>query len=150
MWYAARILFESRVEDARDASLVEHSIRLVRAADEAEARAKAEAIGRSDEVTYQNEAGRSVTWQFAGVAEIQDLCEPELHDGMEVFSILRWNRRDSDQLDDASPPNARDQATAAIRRTAGALAGDDDIFEALEQIRRDRRLDPRREVDLDG
>src|SRR5690606_37215183 len=98
-WFSARLLFESEVhDDQKTEPLCEESIRLVDAQDEAEARHKAEQIGREEQHEYRNEAGVTVRWKCAKVLEVQDLCESRISDGMEVYS--RLFRKSSEQGDD--------------------------------------------------
>jgi hypothetical protein len=88
-WYAARVRFESTVGDGPNPRpLYEESIRIILGESIEDATARAEAIGRAAEHEYPNEAGEVVRWVFASVLEVQDLCESELQDGMEVFSTL--------------------------------------------------------------
>ncbi len=94
MWYAAKLLFESSVPDEHGRLLQEESIRLIEANDETEANAKAIALGNSEQHEYANPYGQTVRWRFVSVLEIQDLCEASLFDGMEVFSVMKWNHRD--------------------------------------------------------
>ena len=82
-WFSVKILYES---DAAGRTLGESSLRLILAADEAEAAAKARIVGMRDEHDYQNDSGQVVRWLFARVLEVQDLCETEIVDGMEVYS----------------------------------------------------------------
>ncbi len=90
MWFAAKLLFESSVREGDGRVLQEESIRLIQADDEAHAHAKATELGTTEEHQYPNEQGETVAWQFVGILEIQDLCEDNLFDGMEVFSTLKW------------------------------------------------------------
>src|SRR5437588_684327 len=90
MWFAAKILFESSVKESDDRVLQEESIRLIQAENEAQAHAKAATLGPSEEHQYANEQGETVYWKFVGILEIQDLCEANVFDGMEVFSRLKW------------------------------------------------------------
>jgi hypothetical protein len=89
MWFAAKLLFESSVPDDGRV-LQEESIRLIQAADEAQAQSKACLLGPSEEHEYLNEHGETVRWRFVSVLEVQDLCEENVCDGMEVFSTLKW------------------------------------------------------------
>jgi hypothetical protein len=91
MWFAVKLLFESTVRHEDGRIMQEESIRLIQASDETQARSKAPDLGASAEHEYPNELGETVRWQFAGVLEVQDLCEDNVFDGMEVFSTLRWN-----------------------------------------------------------
>jgi hypothetical protein len=91
MWFSVKLLFETVVSDGMDADpLQERSIRLVSAEDEEGARKKAVTLGKDQQHSYKNDEGAMVEWQFIRVLEIQDLCEPELYDGMEVYSRLSW------------------------------------------------------------
>lgn len=90
-WYAAKLLSRVEVDDHRkERTLLEESIRILRATDERDASARSEALGRAEQVEYENFEGRTVRWRFVKVLEIQDLSETKLSDGMEVFSRLRW------------------------------------------------------------
>src|SRR3989442_1169396 len=90
MWFAAKLLFESSVREDDGRVLQEESIRLMQADDESHAYSKASQLGNSEEHHYLNEQGETVVWQFVSVVEIQDLCEENVSDGMEVFSTLKW------------------------------------------------------------
>jgi hypothetical protein len=90
MWYTAKLLFRSGIPHGDGRVLEEVSYRLIRADDEAAARSKAAALGRAEQHEYENDQGEVVAWRFLEVAELQDLCEAEIRDGMEVFSRLRW------------------------------------------------------------
>ena len=90
MWFAAKLLFASSIRHDDGRALQEESIRLIQANDEAEARSKAATIGASEQHSYGNAYGENVNWQFVSVLEIQDLCEANIVDGMEVFSTMKW------------------------------------------------------------
>ena len=68
--------------------LYEETIRLLVAKDIVEAQEQAAALGLRLQHSYHNESGQEVVWRFEAVIEVQDLCEAELHDGVEVFSTL--------------------------------------------------------------
>lgn len=89
MWFSARLLFRSKVDDAADSPpLYEESIVLVDAAGEDAAREVAERIARSKEHNYLNAEHKQVRWVFLRLLELQDLCEAELSSGVEVYSRL--------------------------------------------------------------
>lgn len=92
-WYSAKLLFEAEVEgDESDDRLCEESIRILLADDDRHAQERASEIGAKAEHQYLNDEGRVVRWRFKEVLDIQDICEPEVTDGMEVFSqMLRKN-----------------------------------------------------------
>lgn len=88
-WYSAMIIYETEVEGPPDPSPIrEESIRVIRADSEPLAWKKAEEVGRQNEHSYKNDRGELVSWRFVQVVEVQDLCEEELTDGVEVFSRM--------------------------------------------------------------
>ena len=71
-WYAARLLFGSRIDGVTyDNPLIEERIVLFFAASPIEAQAAAEAYARSEMHEYANEAGEIVEWYLR---EIPDLA----------------------------------------------------------------------------
>jgi hypothetical protein len=90
MWFGAKLLFESTIPHEDGRILQEESIRLIEANDELEAKSKANMLGKSEQHEYENADGETVRWRFVFVLEIQDLCEKSLFDGMEVFSLIKW------------------------------------------------------------
>jgi hypothetical protein len=90
MWFAAKLLFESTVQHDDGRVLQEESIRLLQADDKSQAHSKATDIGNSEKHQYANSQGETVSWRFVSILEVQDLCEDNIFDGMEVFSTLKW------------------------------------------------------------
>jgi Domain of unknown function (DUF4288) len=90
MWFGAKLLFESALPHEDGRVLQEESIRLIEADDESQAQAKAIQVGNSEQHQYRNHQGETVAWRFVSVLEIQDLCEKNMYDGIEVFSTLNW------------------------------------------------------------
>lgn len=104
MWYSAKLVYFSEVgKTPDDQRLQEESIRLIRADSEAAARATAEALGERERVEYSNHLGEPVRWRFQGVHEIQDLCETELFDGVEVYSRMSWIDARNTSTSDGDP-----------------------------------------------
>jgi hypothetical protein len=96
-WYSARLVFRCDIGNQPVPSdIFEESIRLVRAADEAEASERAAAIGRINERDEQSSVGEMVRWRFVGVVEVQDLLLTEIADGCEVFSRLSRTEPDAE------------------------------------------------------
>lgn len=87
--YAVSLLFSLEVE-APDAPkpVREIALHVLSAADEAEARAKGEAIGVARQITFKNGDGETVRDIFMRVVEVQWLAEDHLFDGMEVASWM--------------------------------------------------------------
>ena len=96
-WYSARLVFRCDIGNQPVPSdIYEESIRVIRAADEAEAAERAAAIGRINERDEQSSVGEQVRWRFVGVVEVQDLLLPEIADGCEVFSRLSRTEPEAD------------------------------------------------------
>lgn len=77
------------VNEPTDAeSLYEESTRLIKAANEEEAREKAVCLGKEAQHSYANDSGEMVAWEFVEILEVQELCEENFYDGIEVFSRM--------------------------------------------------------------
>ena len=85
MWFSALLRFVAEV-DGRNVGEQEESVRLFRADSEESARLAAAQLGRAEQRDYLNHVGQTVVWRFVEAIEIQALLEPELYDGVEVFS----------------------------------------------------------------
>jgi len=89
MWYSAALLFE-RVhpghESPPDDPLWEESVILVDAPSEEDAKAKAEILGRAKELSFRAISGEAVEWRFVEVVETQEVLDPAIKTGTEVFS----------------------------------------------------------------
>jgi hypothetical protein len=86
MWFAANLLFKSvHVPSGHRPPIWEQSIRLIEAETEADARNKADRVGRSEVVAYQAQSDL-VIWTFEGVERVYAIEEDHLGDGVELFS----------------------------------------------------------------
>ena len=83
------LLFDARL-GAKSGPVVmtEQSIRFVVAANPAAAQAKARLLGEGSEHEYLNDAGETVYWTFVKVVDVQEFCENDFVDGVEVYSRL--------------------------------------------------------------
>ncbi len=87
MWFTASLLFKSNIPKEPEAqALWEESIVLVSAADEEEARSKAEDIGKRREHEYLAAAGNEVRWTFEKIESIHQILVEHLEHGTEVYS----------------------------------------------------------------
>lgn len=87
--YAVSLLFSLEVQapDA-PAPLQELAIHLVSAANEDEANARGQAIGKARETHYKNRDAEIVCNIFKAVVEVRQLMDDHLFDGMEVASWM--------------------------------------------------------------
>jgi hypothetical protein len=91
MWYSVEALFRCDVQDESDDVLYDKRIFLINVdGDKSDASKKAKKIALSSENAYENFDGGDVSWHLVKVLEVQNLCEEELYDGVEVFSRLIW------------------------------------------------------------
>ncbi len=88
-WYSAKLLFQSKINDASlEHPLCEESIRVLLADTEEDARARAEQVGVAAQHEYHNKQGETVRWEFISVLDIQEIDGDSLEDGTEVYSEL--------------------------------------------------------------
>jgi len=87
-WFTARCHFKSEVGSKRtnDAHLWEEAFFLVRAMSKKHAERKATHLAQRKKRTYQNFAGDTISWKFAGVIDVCELSAGEFGDGSEVYS----------------------------------------------------------------
>ena len=84
--FVAVLVLQSRVGDRDDNPIVDHQVRIVRAASAASAYARALSLGAAEHSTYKSQDGKTITWEFLGLSELDHLQESQLDDGGEVFS----------------------------------------------------------------
>lgn len=82
----AKIVFRIVCGEGKHTPQFEEQIRLIHAADKAEAFEKARSLGESSEDIFLNQSQQSVQWQFVNVAELNKL--PGLNHGAELFSHI--------------------------------------------------------------
>ena len=86
MWYSASLLFKGVHQTGEQGEpLWEESVRLIEAASDVEARAKAERIGSARRVSYRVEKG-TLSWVFDRVERVFAIEGDSPVDGTEVFS----------------------------------------------------------------
>lgn len=91
MWYSVESIFQCIVEGSpEEYQTEEHSIYLINVGADESPEEKAQIVGKNMEHQYKNEDGENVSWILKEISEIQDICEEELYDGVEVF--YRWNQ----------------------------------------------------------
>jgi hypothetical protein len=93
-WYVAVLILECEVLAPSDeGALIDHQLRLIRAADADTAYQRAQFVGRSEETEYKNPDGRQVRWRFRGLHDLTELKASDITDGVEVYSFrLRAER----------------------------------------------------------
>ncbi len=98
MWYSVEALFVCDVPNTPpEEVLYDRTIFLIKTEDEQHVQEKAQHTALSFEVSYKNYEGNEVQWKFVKILQVQDLCEEELYDGVEVFSRLQFG---AESLDD--------------------------------------------------
>ena len=87
-WYTARCHFKSEVESKPKygAHLWEEAFFLVHAMSKKHAERKAKNPAQRKKRTYQNFAGDTISWKFAGVIDVCALTASKFDDGAEVYS----------------------------------------------------------------
>jgi hypothetical protein len=98
-WYLADLIIKIAVSD--DPRTVVHRNTVLVHADAADqAFDKAMQFGRESETSFQNPAGKRVTFEFVGVAELQEIVDEAPYDGAELCysEYINWDRRKIDAL----------------------------------------------------
>jgi hypothetical protein len=96
MWYLAVILFKNTHSPSSNDQLWEERFVLFEATNHAEAENKATSYSRSEEQSYPNQNGETVSWNFDSVWEVRPLDASHFEDKLEIFSrFLKSNEVDS-------------------------------------------------------
>lgn len=99
-WYVATLLVECQVSHGgAPTRLCDEQIHVIRAYDAPHAYAKAVAVGKAAEVTYENDYGAMVSWQFVGLLELSALDAAVIRDGTEIRSRLFHHRNPQDLIE---------------------------------------------------
>jgi hypothetical protein len=93
-WYVAVLILECEVlAPIHEEALIDHQVRLIRAADPDVAYQRALFLGRSEETEYENRDGQQVRWRFCGLHDLTELQVSDISDGVELTSFrLRGER----------------------------------------------------------
>ncbi len=87
-WYIATLIIQAKVGKNTSGSwMCDEQIHLLRAPDEETAYTKAIELGKNKEHSYQNEADETVSWEFIGLADLEEL-DATIRDGVEIRSRL--------------------------------------------------------------
>lgn len=84
--FVAVLVLQSRAGDRDEDPIVDHQVRIIRAPSATSAYARARELGEAENAAYKNPDGRTVTWEFLGLSELDHLEEDQISDGGEVFS----------------------------------------------------------------
>ncbi len=93
-WYIATLVMASKVEDNSEDPTCEEQIRVIRAPNAEMAYEKALKIGKAEEHSYKNMYEQTVTWEFIGLDDLDEL-DNTMHDGVEIRSRLFGHRNPS-------------------------------------------------------
>src|SRR5690349_6354807 len=86
-WYLTKIVFRIISDKGKHTPQFDEQLRLVKAANEQEAFAKAHAIGLREEDSFENNQKKTVRWSIINLAGIQQINAFE--DGMELYSVIK-------------------------------------------------------------
>ncbi len=97
MWYVANIFLKSlNAKASNDEGIWEERLVLFEANSETEAMEKAASFGESEQHSYLNSEGETVSWKFDSVERIGHLDAGKLEDKLELFSrFLRKSEAES-------------------------------------------------------
>jgi hypothetical protein len=95
-WYMMKLVFQIICGDGNHTPQFDEQLRLVHAADEDTAFAKAKELGESEAETFYNQKEQLVQWRFINVSELYCLS---LVDGAELFSHINEVEHANDYID---------------------------------------------------
>jgi hypothetical protein len=84
--YVAVLVAESSSDAPDYQPLYEESLVLIHAGSDAEAAARAKAVGTEVETSYVNDTGESITWTLKHVLDVNRTLTDELEDGTTLYS----------------------------------------------------------------
>jgi hypothetical protein len=93
--FVAALVLESKADGGDANTLVDHQVRVIRAPNAKAAYDRALRLGEAENAAYKDSEGETLTWQFLGLSELDQLDERQLQDGGEVFS---WRTRGSGRV----------------------------------------------------
>ena len=93
-WYIATLVIAIKVDGGSDDPTCEEQIRAIRAPNAEAAYEKAMQLGMSGETAYLNMYEQTVTWEFIGLDDLNEL-DNTMHDGVEIRSRLFGHRNPS-------------------------------------------------------
>jgi len=86
-WFLAKIVYRIVCGDGTHTAQFDEQLRLIEAADETVAFAKAQAIGKQEQEIFLNQRQHLVQWQFVNVSELYKISA--LIDGAELYSKVQ-------------------------------------------------------------
>ena len=110
-WFGASLLYECVVgnDDGGASPLFEEQIFVLRAENEASARAAAASIGNDNALTYHNTFDEAVDWRFVTVVDVKELFDDAIGHGTEVFYRF-LTKQEADVLRRAADPPLGDES----------------------------------------
>lgn len=91
IWFVATIILKCEVDEKPTTpgewTCIEQ-VHLVRGSNRDDAFEKAQALGKSEETSYQNAEGKTVTWKFIGLENLEELASKRVRDGIEVWGRI--------------------------------------------------------------
>lgn len=92
-WYVATLIMRT-VINARpsDTPACDEQVRVLRASSADEAYEKAVELGRMEEHAYENTYGETVSWEFAGLVDLDEISARVIRDGTEIKSRIFEHR----------------------------------------------------------
>jgi hypothetical protein len=89
-WYVAEIIVRCRVGRAQSRKvLYDRQIKVFRATNHERAYRRALNLGKAENHRYKNSAGKTVHWEFVGLANLETLQDKRIVDGTEIHSNLQ-------------------------------------------------------------
>jgi hypothetical protein len=89
-WYVAELVVCCRVgKITKGRMLYDRQVKVLRASTHEAAYKRALELGKEENHSYKNSAGKMVYWQFVGLGNLELLQNNEILDGTEIYSRLQ-------------------------------------------------------------
>lgn len=100
-WYVAVLIVRCRVEgELPDKPLFDRQVQVLKASDAEAAFQRAMKLGEEENHSYKNGEGKTVAWEFVGLADLCQLLDEQIGDGTEIYSRLDYGNPEMEVVRD--------------------------------------------------
>ena len=123
-WYVVVLIVRCRVEgELSDNPLFDRQIRVVKASDAEAAFQRSMKLGEEESHSYKNGEGKTVSWEFVGLADLCQLQDEQIGDGTEIYSRLDYGNPEMEVIRTQEKLTVF-WAEANMKKTARELLGE--------------------------
>jgi hypothetical protein len=84
-WYVVTLILKCMIEGQSQRPITcFEQIHLIEAGEDTYAYDKALRLGKSQEHSYNNDEGKTISWEFVGIQNLEEILDETIHDGIEI------------------------------------------------------------------